>query len=511
MIDRVLDQVTEQTRDHQQTLADFAGRVELYANELFDAWNKIYREELAPPITLDETFRAFFSGLKQGNLRGAYTTFGAWGKEAAHAALPFDQALRLLRSSQHALLPFVMRAYGGEPQLPLTLEAVADAFDALVAVLGAAYGQTLPARFAESIPVHTAGLLAGGAAHALNNLLAVILGRAQLLHGQTRDAVLRDELETIQSTAAMGARLVRRLQDYIQADGAEEARAADVNLALRDAAELTRFCWRDQAEAKGVVIDVVKDFADVPPAQIGLAALRQAAVALILNAAEALSEGGRITLRTERKGEAILISILDNGTGISDDVRMRLGELFFTTKTAPHLGLGLNNVAQIIVQNNGTWSVDSKVGQGTTVTLSLPVARQPTERGIRPMSAARAVNILVIDNEPTVRQLLAQLLKLHGHTIAAAENGAEGIAAFKAGKFDLVFTDLGMPEMSGWDVARELKKINPKVLIGLITGWPIDLAPEELQDRGVDRVIAKPFDIPTLLGLIEDAVMLRGK
>ena len=511
MIDRVLDLVTEQTRDHQQVLTDFAARSEPFANELFDAWNKVCREVLAPPAVLDETFRAFFSELKQANLRGAYAAFGAWGTDAARAKITFDVALQLVRASQRVLLPFVLRAYADDPQLPLVLDAVADTFDALVAVLGAAYGEVMPARLLEGIPLHTVGRLTGGAAHTLNDILAAVVGRTQLLIERVSDTDLREELEAIQSAATVGARVVRRVQQYIEGDGAAEEQDADVNLALRDAAELTRFIWRDQAEANGIVIDVVKDFADVPPAQIGVTALRQACVALILNAAEALPNGGRITLRTERKSDMVLISILDNGAGMADDVRARLGELFFTTKPAPHLGLGVNHVAQIVAQNQGAWSVESKPGQGTTVTMSLPIARRLAGGKIRPMAATRTANILIVDNEPSVRDLLVRLLKLHGHTVVAAESGAEGIAAFKAGKFDLVFTDLGMPEMSGWDVAREIKKINPQVLIGLITGWPIDLTREELQERGVDRVIGKPFEMPTLLSLIDDAVALNSK
>jgi len=510
LIDRVLDQVTEQTRDHQQALADFAARSEPFATELFEAWNKICREANAPPAALNETFRAFFGELKQANLRGAYAAFGAWGVDAARARIAYDAALQLVRDCQRALLPFVWRAFADAPELPLILDACGAAFDAMVAVIGAAYVETLPERFADAIPLHTVGRLTGGAAHALNNILAAILGGTQLLLERANDDALRDELAALQATAAVGARVVRRVQDYIQTDHAEEALAADVNFALRDAAELTRFVWRDQAEGSGIVIDVVKDFADVPTAQIALSALRQVCVALILNAAEALPNGGRITLRTERKGDAVLISILDNGAGMSDDVRARLGELFFTTKSAPHLGMGWNVVAKIIAQNKGTCSVESKPNQGTTVTLALPIARRSPGGKMRPMAATRTANILVIDNEPSVRDLLARLLKLHGHAVVTAESGAEGIAAFKAGTFDLVLTDLGMPEMSGWDVAREIKIINAKVLIGLTTGWPIEWTREELKERGIDQVIAKPFDMPTLLSLVEDAVTLNS-
>ncbi|MCX7838896.1 MAG: HAMP domain-containing histidine kinase [Anaerolineae bacterium] len=412
MLDHILDQITDQTHDHLSVLTEFAVRSEPFANEMFRAWNEIYRATQAPPTAFEEAFRAFFSALKQANLREAYTAFGTWGIEAARARVEYDTALQLVRDSQRALLPFVLRAYDDAPHLPLLLDALSAAFDALVTVTSAAYLTVAPERWVDRVATHTVGQLTGGAAHALNNLLAAILGRTQLLLAQTSDAGMREELEAIQNTAAVGARMVRRLQDYLQS--AETTNTiADVNALLRDAAELTRFMWRDQAEARGVVIDVVKDFADVPPAQITASALRQVFVALILNAVEALPNGGLITLRTERKGDRVIITIVDNGVGMSDETRAQLGKASFTTKGAPHLGMGWHIVTKTLQQFQGTWSVESKVGRGTTVTLTLPIAKT-AGRGIKPpMTTTRAANILVIDNEPSVLSLgaIAQIAR----------------------------------------------------------------------------------------------------
>jgi signal transduction histidine kinase len=505
LLDHILEQVTEQTHDHLPMLTEFALRSEPFANEMFAAWNQIYRATSIPPTAFEEALQTFFSELKQANLHGAYAAFASWGSEAARTHIEYDTTLQLLRESQRAILPFALRAYSDAPQLPLLLDALSAAFDALVTVVGVAYITVAPERWADSVAAHTVGQLAGGAAHALNNLLAAILGRAQLLLAQTNDAGIREELEAIRDTAAVGARMVRRLQTYLQSAETPNT-IADVNALLRDAAELTRFLWRDQAEARGVVIDVVKDFADVPPAQITPSALRQIFVALILNAVEASPNGGLITLRTERKGDRILVTIVDNGVGMSEETRARLGEAAFTTKGTPHLGMGWHIVTKMLKQFQGTWSVESKPGRGTTITLTLPVARTTTGGTKPPMATTRVANILVIDNEPSVRDLLARLLKLHGHNVVTAESGAEGIATFKSGKFDLVFTDLGMPEMSGWEVAREIKTLDPRARVGLITGWPIDLTPAELRARGVDQVVEKPFDLPTLFSLIEDAL-----
>lgn len=509
MLDPVLDKVTAETREYEAVLAEFAARAEPFADEWLAACHEACRAVGAPPPLFEEAFRAFFGELKQTNLRVAYAAFAAWGAQAARAPLDYATALHLIRVSQRALLPFVLRAYDDDPTLPILLDALSASFDALGTVVSAAYIATLPERFAEGVPAYTLGRLTGGAAHTLNNVFAVIVGRARLLSEQTNDATWRAELEAIEATATVGARITRRMQDYLQAESAVETPSAEVNAQLREAAELTRFWWRDHAEARGIVIDVVKDFADVPPAQIAPSALRQVCVALILNAVEALPHGGLVTLRTERQGDTVTLAIVDNGVGMTAETRARIGEPGVTTKEPPHLGMGWYAVAKIVEQFHGTWSIESQVGQGTTVTLALPMAKRGAGGKIRSMAVTQAAKILVIDNEPAVRDLLARLLKLSGHTVVTAENGAEGVATFKGDAFDVVLTDLGMPEMSGWDVAREIKKLNPKTPVGLITGWPIDLTRDELRARGVDHIVAKPFDLPLLLSLIEDAVAAR--
>ncbi len=125
--------------------------------------------------------------------------------------------------------------------------------------------------------------------------------------------------------------------------------------------------------------------------------------------------------------------------------------------------------------------------------------------------STQPAEVLLIDNEPAVLDAFTRLLGLYGHHVTTAESGEKGITAFKGGKFDLVFTDLGMPGLSGWDVAREIKKINRKALVVLITGWPIDLSRQKSKETGVDRVVTKPIDMPQVLSLIDDAVALRGK
>lgn len=521
--DRVLDQLVEQMHDHQATLAEFSARLENSANDLIEHWTKAYHDagghqspEEDTPLVDSQTrlIQSLFGDIKQGNLRKAFADYSAWSRELAQSGFSYDRALQLVREQQRATLTAALPFYQDDPQLPLMLDALDDWFDGAVIATSIAYLDAravaavppqVDARYIDSAKARVLGQLTGGMTHALNNLLTALMGQSQLLLERADDS-LRAELQEIQNTAAIGARVVRRIQEYA---GTNEttAQVVEINQVLRDASEILRFRWRDQAEAEGIVIDVVKDFADVPPVFAHPAQLRQAFVALILNAVEAMPRGGLITLRTERQANNVLISIIDHGEGMTEEVRVRATEPFFTTKPSPHLGLGLVTVADIIAHHGGTLNIASEPTQGTTVGVVLPITQRTVEKKDNPpMTATRRANVLVIDNEPSVSLLLSRLLRIQGHSVVTAESGAEGIAAFKKSKFDIVFTDLGMPEMSGWDVAREIKKHNAKTLVALTTGWPIDAAEEELRAKGVDRVMNKPFDLPTIYRLVDEAV-----
>jgi signal transduction histidine kinase/ActR/RegA family two-component response regulator len=521
-LERVLDQLVEQMQDHRQTLMEFSARLEKSASALLEAWANAYTnlagEQSAEQqsAALDRQvalIQSFLGQVKQGNLRQAFADVADWSQSLAHAQMSYDQMLQLIRAQQYATLSLVLPYYQNDPQLPLMLDALDDWFDNVVTIAGVAYNNVSSAtpapipepRYIDAATQRVVGELTGGMLHALNNLFTGLIGQTEILVQRANDPATRAALQEIQDNARAGAQGIKRIQEY--AGGGENFQIVDVNAALRDASEITRFLWRDQAEQRGVVIDVVKDFAQVPPVLAQPTQLRQALVALLLNAIDAMPNGGLITLRTERQAGNVIISIIDNGEGMSNETRARALEPFFTTRPSPHLGLGLTIAARTIAANHGTLTLASQPGNGTTVTLVLPMTQPPVERKeeqVIPLH--QTANILVIDNESSVRTLLSRLLSLQGHSVVTAESGAEGVALFKRQKFDVVFTDLGMPEMSGWDVARELKKLDGGIFIALTTGWPIDLLAEELEARGVDRVVSKPFDLPMLYGLINQAM-----
>ncbi len=517
----ILDLVVEQTRDHQQMLAEIATRVEPLSEELSQVWAKVYREAaVREPLPPDDVIHAiqaaavqlFFGGLRAGNLRDYYSSFVEWGKQIAHSGLAFDRLVQLVRAYQKGGLPFLTRVYPPGPTLEMALDALDNLYGGTITLLAATYIEAAHDQLLTSARLRSFGLLATGATHSLNNAFAAILGRAQLLAERTRDEESRAELQEIQRTASAGAQTVRRLQEFARSSREEHFVATDVNQMLRDAAEITRSYWRDQAESNGVVIDVVKDFADVPPALAHPAELREVFIELILNAIEAMPQDGLITLSTARKGDRLIISVTDTGEGMPEATRRRVFDPFFTTKGPTHAGLGLSIAARIVSEHSGTFEVASPAGRGTTFTITLPVQNVAVEEPKKvSLPPAQSANILIVDDEPTIRDVIAKFLSFRGHHVIVASSGADGIARFKETAFDLVVTDLGMPGMSGWDVAREIKKLKPKALVVLMTGWSADLDSRKVKESGVDRVVHKPFQVDDVLELVSEAVALREK
>jgi CheY-like chemotaxis protein len=165
----------------------------------------------------------------------------------------------------------------------------------------------------------------------------------------------------------------------------------------------------------------------------------------------------------------------------------------------------------IVKSHGGTITVESREGEGTTFTIKFPIPEQViAEQKIKPLPKRhRKVRILVIDDEKDIRELIADILTMNKFEVEVATNGREGVRLFKGKKFDLVFTDLGMPGMSGWQVAKEIKKINDKTPVALITGWQIKSDGAELKAKGVDLMINKPFKVEQVLRLVQEGMAIK--
>ena len=178
-----------------------------------------------------------------------------------------------------------------------------------------------------------------------------------------------------------------------------------------------------------------------------------------------MPEGGRLTLSTDHSAEDwVEVRISDTGIGMTEEVKRRIFDPFFTTKGVTNSGLGMSVSYGIIKRHGGEILVESEPGKGSTFAIHLPTGYPVEEpegeetESVREIPPAR---ILVIEDDPSVQEILSQMLMVKGHQVVVASDGEEGIERFKTGPFDLVFTDLGMPKLSGWEVGKILKSINP--------------------------------------------------
>jgi CheY-like chemotaxis protein len=231
---------------------------------------------------------------------------------------------------------------------------------------------------------------------------------------------------------------------------------------------------------------------------------------LLLNAADAIPQGGgRITLKTWSKDDRVYCSVTDTGAGMPEEVRRRALEPFFTTKGPKATGLGLSVAYGTVQRYGGTLTLESTEGQGTTLEISLPTASKAA--AVAKTSAKMdkipvlPLRILVIDDELQVRSTLAEMLEEQGHSVTQAPGGREGLSFVESNRelVDVVISDLGMPDMTGWDVAAAIHERWPGLPVGLITGWGETEITREERSR-VNFVINKPFDKAVLGSTMSD-------
>jgi CheY-like chemotaxis protein len=214
----------------------------------------------------------------------------------------------------------------------------------------------------------------------------------------------------------------------------------------------------------------------------------------VLNAVDAMPEGGRITIRTWVAAGWVHCMVADTGIGMTPEVQRHALEPFFTTKGVKSTGLGLSVNYGIVQRLGGELTIDSIDGRGTSITFKLPTADRPAPTPPAPLAAPpRALRVLVIDDEREVRAMLADLLAAEGHEVAEAASGAEGLKHLEGDDaIDVVLSDLGMPGMTGWEVARAVKKRHPNLPVVLITGWGEDPESGPNDRSATDAIIAKP-------------------
>ena len=363
------------------------------------------------------------------------------------------------------------------------------------------------------------GELASGVAHDFNNTLAGILGRAQLLLRTDDLEKIRCGLKIIIKTAGDGAKTIKRIQDFARQRRDHDFAPIAVDQLLFDVSEITRPRWKDCAEAANVHISLEVQIRSRALVMGEASELREVLVNMVFNAVDAMPMGGTLTLSAAEADGHIEISVKDTGVGMSSEVSSRIFDPFFTTKGKAGMGLGLAVSYGIVRRHEGNIEVESEVGRGTAFRIRLPVARGAikgvTGELVMPLAAAlppsNRTRILVIDDEDYVRELLRDILESEGYEVVLADTGREALKLFDAENFDAVFTDVGLPGMSGWELARAIRERNECLPLAVITGWGEAVGSNEQKEAQVDWVVAKPFTVDRIIEIAREVSLRRDE
>jgi signal transduction histidine kinase/CheY-like chemotaxis protein len=408
----------------------------------------------------------------------------------AESLAPFEMTLRVFREANAALL-----------QLNKTLEVRAS---------------ELAAKLVQSEKVAAMGSLLAGVAHELNNPLSVVLGQTALLHELTLTGPVAARAEKITQAAERCTRIVRNFLALARQHPPERQRVW-LNQVILEAVELLAYPLRvDTVEVQLALAD------DLPSLWADPHQLHQVVVDLISNAHQAMRETAlprrlTVTTRFHRSAARISLEVADTGPGVPPEIQARIFEPFFTTKPlGVGTGLGLPLCQGVIEGHGGTICLASTVGQGAVFRVELPVEAGPvtapeTHDAEAPPSIQGKV-ILVVDDEPEIAEMLADMLAVHGHRVETAGNGAIALEKLRQHAYDVILTDLRMPELDGPSLYRQVERDHQALCRRFIflTGDTLSPAMQAFVEQTGAPIVSKPFTPEEVRRAVQQVLQGKG-
>ncbi len=366
--------------------------------------------------------------------------------------------------------------------------------------------QALRQQLTHAQKLEAVGRLAGGIAHDFNNVLQAVLSQIAVLGLRLRGVPgVGKPIEELDQLVRRGAALTRQLLLFSRRE-TPAREPADLNDLVRGAATLVKRVVRED-------VTIVTRLADTPlPVMADQGQCDQVLMNLVVNASDAMPEGGTLTLRTGGDEATVWLSVADTGCGIPDAVREHLYEPFFTTKpVGKGTGLGLSVVHGIVAAHGGSVSVSSREGAGTTFTVSLPRLLDPPPHFERPdgvvvIPTGRGERVLLVEDEDGARQSLLEILGSLGYAVTAAASGEEASALPPSPPFDLLLSDLVLPGIAGPDLANHLRERWPRLRVVLMSGYAEEDTLHRLRPEINAEFMQKPFQIAALAESIRRAL-----
>ncbi len=433
---------------------------------------------------------------KFGEINALTQAKGEWAGELQHVAKDRQE---LVIESRWSLL----RDREGRPKSVLSVNTDVSEL------------RRIEVQFMRAQRMESLGILAGGIAHDLNNILTPIMLSIDMLKSMASDTHTRSILETIEMSARRGSDIVQQVLSF--ARGMEGQRIViQPKYLLKDIEHIVNDTFPSDIRLQlSLPHDTWTILGD--PTQV-----QQILLNLCVNARDAMPNGGTLAISAEncladeqyvamnqqaKPGLYVAISVTDGGVGIAPDIIGKIFEPFFTTKeVGKGTGLGLSSVKAIVKNHDGFINVYSEPGRGTTFKVYLPAQATPgdlPERGAVEVSLPRGSGetILVVDDEPSILSITSETLQAYGYNVVTACNGAEGVAVYaqQKKKIAIILTDLSMPVMDGRATIYALLKINPKAKIIAMSGMDEAESVAKASTAGIKHFISKPYTAATLL------------
>ncbi|MGH7885303.1 MAG: response regulator [Thermodesulfobacteriota bacterium] len=367
----------------------------------------------------------------------------------------------------------------------------------------------LEVQLLHSTKMSAVGQLAAGIAHEFNNVLSGIVGYTSL--AMTRDDIekIRADLKVVDKASQRAIDIIKKLLTFSK-QKEEKYTLSNIDEIIEDAISLVK----NVLDKEG--IKIVKHYSKVPAVRVNQGEIQQVILNLIINAQHAIMQNKDslsemlIGIKTKVEGTDVKIEISDTGVGIPKEIIPKIFDPFFSTKnknsSQSGSGLGLSVSYAILERHKGSIEVSSVTGEGTTFTIQLPY-NQPlsdsdsvqveTTNSLpsNSLESVRKVNVLVVDDEDFIRNLIEESLSDYGHNLTLVNNGADATSQFKNTAFDIIFLDIMLPDINGFELLREIKVYNPSAMVVIITGSESENIADSAIAEGASSFLHKPFTV----------------
>lgn len=373
-------------------------------------------------------------------------------------------------------------------------------------------------RLVRSERLRVIGEVSSGVAHEFNNLLTAILARVQLMGLACDDREQQSHLALIEKATLDAAGVVKRLQSFSRQQRTRDFVLVSVGELCQDAVEFLRPLWGTRRRHGRPSIHVR---VSAPPRLLVKGSpteLREILTNLVKNALEAMTEqGGVIQVSARMDAGRVEVAVHDDGPGIPPDVLPHVFDPFFTTKGEGGTGLGLCLSQRIAEQHGGELTIRSAPGLGTTAVLRLPLAETDSNAlpghvstGSTGRSTSRSVRVLIVDDDADVLRPLCAYLERSGYAVTSAQDGAEALRTIPQHEFDVILSDIGMPNMDGLEFCRRARALAPLLPVVLMSGWASEVDPSKAHAVGARALLAKPFAMQQVTDLLLKVTSREG-